>query len=109
MEEFLYLAGGIILLVLTLYDFFYTTLSGSGAAFISKTCGFVIHQLMLFLERNISRKVFRFSGMMVNLSILTVWVLLVWLGLFLVFSYNPEAETNSSGRVASGVESVPLR
>ena len=42
--------------------------------------------------------------MFVNLTVLFVWVLLVWLGLFLVFSYNPEAITNNNGREATTVE-----
>lgn len=42
--------------------------------------------------------------MLVNLAVLVVWLLLVWLGLFLVFSFHPEAIVNSKGSTASAVE-----
>ena len=104
MKEFLYLTIGIIILVLTFYDFFYTTLSGSGAGYLSKNCALYTHKLLLFVERKFSKKIFRISGMVVNLTILAVWVLLVWVGLFLVYSYQPEAITNSSGKVADAMD-----
>ncbi|NJW55782.1 ion channel, partial [Salinimicrobium oceani] len=50
------------------------------------------------------RKVFDYSGMIVNLAVLFVWILLVWLGLFLVYSYDPSAITNSDSRPANWVE-----
>lgn len=93
-----------MILILTFYDFFYTTLSGSGAAYLSKNVALITHKLMLFLERKFSRRIFKISGMFVNLTVLSVWVILVWFGLFLVYSYNPEAITNNSGREATTIE-----
>ena len=83
---------------------FLTTLSGSGAAYLSKNVAFITHKLMLFLERKLSKRIFKVSGMVVNLTVLSVWVIFVWLGLFLVYSYNPEAITNNSGREATTIE-----
>lgn len=102
--NYFYLVGGLIILLITIYDFFYTTLSGSGAFFISKSVSGLAHRLLLWLSRIFGRKIFSLSGMAVNLSVLSVWVILVWAGLLLVYSYNPEAITNSSGRPANTVE-----
>lgn len=104
MVENVYLILGITLLSVVSYDFFFTTLSGSGAAFLSQLFSTLAHKLQLALSSILGRKVFSLSGMLVNLTVLAMWVLLVWLGLFLVFSYNPEAIVNSSGRVASSIE-----
>ncbi|HER39816.1 MAG TPA: hypothetical protein ENO10_01175 [Salinimicrobium catena] len=42
--------------------------------------------------------------MIVNLSVLFVWIILVWLGLFLVYSYDPSGITNSDSIPATWVE-----
>ena len=104
MEEILYLISGLAILILTFHDFFYTTLSGSGAGYLSKSCALGMHKFMLFLERKFGKKIYKISGLVVNLTVLAVWVLLVWLGLFLVFSYHPEAITNNFGKEATAVE-----
>lgn len=101
MEAYTYLILGTVILLLALADFFYTTLSGSGAAFITKACAAATNKMVLTLEQKFGRKVFNISGLLVNLTVLAVWVLLVWLGLFLVFSFDAEAIVNSSDEVAS--------
>lgn len=104
MFESIFLVFGFLLLLVVGYDFFYTTLSGSGAAFLSRIFSALAHKLQLALSKIFGRKIFSLSGMLVNLFVLAIWVLLVWLGLFLVFSSNPEAIVNSNGRMASSVE-----
>ncbi|RDV10720.1 hypothetical protein DXT99_25995 [Pontibacter diazotrophicus] len=106
MEEVISLLAGIAILALAFCDFFYTTLSGSGAGYLSKPCATITHKLILYLERKFSRKVYSISGLAVNLAVLSMWVLLIWLGLFLVYSSNPEAIVNNSGRQASAVERI---
>lgn len=102
--ETLYLILGIIILIIGIYDFFFTTLSGSGAGFISKNVSYYSYRVIHFLVRFSGRRMFSYSGLMVNLMVLAVWVLLIWLGLFLVFSSNPGAIINDSGRIANGWE-----
>lgn len=104
MVENIYLILGFSLLAIVIYDFFFTTLSGSGAAFLTRLVSALAHKLQLFLSSIFGRKIFSLSGMLVNLIVLAMWVLLVWLGLFLVFSSNSGAIVNSSGRIASSVE-----
>lgn len=98
------LSLGSILLVLIICDFFFTTLSGSGAGFISKPIASLSYRTVRFFSKFFGRKIFDHSGMIVNLSVLFVWIVIVWLGLFLVYSYDPNAITNSSSRPANWVE-----
>lgn len=103
MKETFYLLAGILLLIIVGIDFFYTTLSGSGASFVTKSVSKLTHQLVLRAGKTF-RKVYSLSGMLVNLSVLAIWVFLAWLGLFLLFSFQPEAITNSKGIPATAVE-----
>ncbi|QED37131.1 hypothetical protein FK178_05135 [Antarcticibacterium arcticum] len=99
MSETLLILGFIILL-LAIHDFFYTTLSASGGGFISENVAILSDRIIQFCAGTIGRKAYDYHGLFVNLMILFVWLLLIWLGLFLVYSSNPEAITNSSGRAA---------
>ena len=99
MSETLLILGFIILLI-AIHDFFYTTLSASGGGFISENVAILSDRIIQFCAGTIGRKAYDYHGLFVNLMILFVWLLLIWLGLFLVYSSNPEAITNSSGRAA---------
>jgi hypothetical protein len=100
----LFLISGILFLLLTMYDFFFTTLSGGGAAFITRFITFLSHKLLQLGVRMFGRVVYRLSGMAVNLSVLLVWVLLIWMGLFLIFSSNPDVIVNNDNRAAGNWE-----
>ncbi|SDK72127.1 Ion channel [Salinimicrobium catena] len=102
--DVLVLSIGLLLLILIIYDFFFTTLSGSGAGFISKNVASLTYRAMRKFAGPTNRKTFEYSGMIVNLCVLFVWIVIVWAGLFLVYSYDPDAITNSSSRPANWVE-----
>ncbi len=104
MEEALYLIAGIVLLLIVFYDFFYTTLSASGAALLTKYFSMFLHRVLLRTAKIFGRKAFSLSGVWINLPMLFLWLLLIWIGLFLVFSYNPAGVVSSSGVMASAVE-----
>jgi len=91
---------GILILLLAFYDFFYTTLSGGGAAFVTKFIASSGHKLLHYGAKITGRNIYSLSGMVINLAVLVTWVILIWLGLFLVFSSNPEAIVNESARPA---------
>lgn len=100
----LYLGIGIFILLLTIYDFFFTTLSGSGAGFLSQHISISSDKIIQLVVRTFGRGVYKIHGLFINLTILAAWILLIWGGLFLVYSWDPEAITNSSGRPANLVE-----
>ena len=98
------LIAGILVLLVVIYDFFFTTLSGSGAGIISSNVSVVAHKTLQFLQRFVGRKMYSYSGLIVNLSVFFTWVLLVWFGLFLVYSSDAETIVNSQGRAANTME-----
>ena len=102
--EDLYLGIGVFILLLTIYDFFFTTLSGSGAGFISKYLSIFSDRVIQLLVNIFGRNIYKIHGLFINFTVLVVWILLIWLGLFLVYSWEPEAITNSNGRPANLVE-----
>lgn len=104
MKEITFLIAGSTIVVVTLCDFFYTTLSGNGAGFVTSTCSSLIHNFILLLEKKLGKKVLSVSGMVVTLSILIIWILSVWGGVFLVYSYDPDGIVTSSGESASLAE-----
>ncbi len=92
---------GIILLLIAIHDFFFTTLSGSGTGFISRNISVFSDKIIQLCVKLFGRKAYNYNGLFVNLMILFIWLLLIWVGLFLVFTSNPEAITNSSGKIAN--------
>lgn len=104
MVEIIYLILGILLLLVGIYDFFFTTLSGNGAGFISKMFSYYSYKAIHFFADHLGRRVFAYSGLLVNLMVLIVWIVLVWVGLYLVFSSNPEAIVDDSGNAANNWE-----
>lgn len=70
MAEQLYLFIGTIILLLAMYDFFFTTLSGSGAAFITQFISFISHKILQGIVAIIGRQGYSISGMLINLMVL---------------------------------------
>ncbi|HEY9186020.1 MAG TPA: ion channel [Salegentibacter sp.] len=97
----IYLLIGILLLLIAIHDFFFTTLSGSGTGFLSRKISVIADKLIQICVKICGRKVYNYNGLFVNLMILFSWLLLIWIGLFLIYTSNPEAITNSSGRMAN--------
>lgn len=95
---------GIVILVWVVYDFFYTTLSFSGAGSITKKSSIYLHLLIQKLLKYTGRKIYMYSGMLINLLIFVVWFGLIWGGLYFILSYDPAAITNDAGKVANNVE-----
>ncbi|MDT0677529.1 ion channel [Autumnicola musiva] len=104
MEGAIYLVLGAILLILVIYDFFFTTLSGSGAGFITKPVSVLTYKITRMIAGVMGRRVYNFSGMVVNLVVLSTWGVLVWLGLYLLYSYDPAGIVSSKNVVATDWE-----
>ncbi|HEY9185345.1 MAG TPA: ion channel [Salegentibacter sp.] len=97
----IYLLIGILLLLIAIHDFFFTTLSGSGAGILSRNISVIADKIIKIGVKVFGRSAYNYNGLFVNLLILFSWLLLIWIGLFLVYTSNPEAITNSSGRIAN--------
>lgn len=101
MEEIIYLIIGIVLLSVGFFDFFYTTLSASNSSFITSAVSRIGHSIILFAEKKFGRKVFSLSGLILNLTIILVWILIIWAGLYFLFTYDSVSIVNSDGDIAS--------
>lgn len=104
MEDYIYLIIGLMLLCIGFFDFFYTTLSASNSSFITSAVSKVIHKVILLTEKKFGRKVFALSGLILNLSIILVWILIIWAGLYFVYTYDAESILNSKGEIATSSE-----
>lgn len=104
MPEFLYLVLGALLLTVVGCDFFYTTLSGSGSGVVSRSVYFLSHKLLQLGVKLVGRRFYSLSGVVVNLMLLLVWVMLVWLGLFLIYTSDPGSIVNNDDRPADTIE-----
>lgn len=104
MNEILCLVIGFILLAFIIYDFFYTTLSTSGTGFISRGISKFSYKVIQFFAKIFGRGAYSYSGLIVNLSIFFTWIIVVWIGLFFLYSANPDAITNNQDRAANSIE-----
>ena len=91
--ETLQLIGGLLIIVLTFFDFFHTTLSGKGFGWGSKALNLIINRIII---QDRERTIFRYSGLVHLLIQTTVWLSLLILGTFLVFTSGEEMVIGSS-------------
>nr|MBI1230314.1 hypothetical protein [Cytophagales bacterium] len=98
------LIAGIVMLTIVSYDFFFTTLSGTGTSFITRGVSSFVHKASLYSIRIFNRKLMRHFGMLMNLLVLFVWIFLFWIGIFLVFSYDPTSIITKDNHVATAME-----
>ncbi|WP_424494521.1 ion channel [Salinimicrobium sp. GXAS 041] len=81
-QEILIMSGGFILMGVTFYDFFHTTLSGNGYWYIS---GSINKWLSRIILTNKSRSIFNFSGLIHLLVTTLCWLALLTGGAYLIF------------------------
>jgi hypothetical protein len=101
MAEAFYLIIGFVILLTVSFDFFYTTLSGNGAAFFTSSLQALLHRFQLLLLPIVGRRVFTLSGVFINLGVLVFWVISIWVALFLVFSSDPDAIVHTTNLQAA--------
>ena len=104
MADELYWIFGAALLLFVFYDFFYTTLSGSGAAILTRGVSLTAQGIIQFGVKIFGRKTYNLSAVLINCMMLAVWVILIWIGLYLVFSSSPSAITDEANIPASATE-----
>jgi hypothetical protein len=76
MFEYIFiLTSRLILLFFGFYDFLYTTISVSSASLLTKITGNFIQKIIKILSKIVGRKAFNYCGMMVNISLMIVWIL----------------------------------
>lgn len=105
--SFIILVSGILLVTVTALDFFYTTLSFNGAGPINKAATATLSSFFLFLADVFSnRRILKFSGLSHILMSISLWVLLLWIGLFLILSSAESAVVHSSSRAPANLVNI---
>lgn len=87
------IALGLFIISITFLDFFHTTLSGNGFGFLSGLSNRLLNRIILL---NKNRKIFLFSGMIHLLSTVFLWLFLLYLGAFLIFSSGEDMVVNGT-------------
>lgn len=91
--QILQIVFGLFLILVSFLDFFHTTLSGNGFGWISKSVNFLLNRVILL---NQERTIFNYSGLLHLLVTTFVWLLLLFLGAFLVFTSGDEMVISAS-------------
>lgn len=100
----LFLILGIVVTSITAFDFFYTTVSINGAGILAQQVSSGIAGLFLWLNRKTpGRRLFQFSGMTHILTLVTLWLMLLWLGFFLLLMGDPNSVIHASNGSTPGI------
>lgn len=95
---------GLLLIFLTAYDFFDTTLSSNGSGFITHRVSHGIWQLLLRISQaRDSPHILKRAGISVILSLIALWLGLLWLGLFLLLVGDSDSVVTSSKSIPATV------
>jgi hypothetical protein len=89
----LQIAVGTLLIIFTFLDFFHTTLSGNGFGWLSGKINRGLNEIIL---QNRSKSIFRFSGLIHLLVTTFVWLFLLFLGTFIIFTSSQDMVVESS-------------
>jgi len=103
MHEF-YLILGIAIVIITACDFFYTTVSFNGAGVVARNTSLALAAVFLWgNERTKHRKLFRYSGLTHILTLILLWIGLLWAGFFLLLMSDPGSvvEAGSGSRASA--------
>jgi hypothetical protein len=102
--NYIMLISGIVILILITLDFMYTTLSTNGVGLISGPITTSIWRILLWSSRGKGKnKILNFSGVICILTILTVWILFLWLGNTLIFASDPTSILHTQTHVPATI------
>lgn len=99
MEAILIIIGVIILLV-TFFDFFHTTLSGNGFWFISDRVNAFLSAIIL---KNKSKSIFDYSGLIHLLGTTFTWLFFLIFGTFIIFLAGEEMVVNANTKIPATI------
>lgn len=98
-----YLIAGIILIFITATDIVYTVLSSNGAGYFSKYAMKYIAAVFQYPARRTgSRNILKCAGVSVLSIITIIWILILWLGVFLIFLSDQNSVLDSKTLVPAG-------
>lgn len=99
----IYLIAGIIIIFVAATDIIYTVLSSNGAGYFSKYAMRYIASVFQLLARQTgSREILKFAGVSLLSIITIIWILLLWLGVFLIFLSDQNSVLDSTTLIPAG-------
>ena len=84
---------GLAIIVFTYLDFFHTTLSGNGFGIFSRIINQILNRIFI---QNRARTIFKFSGLTHLLVTTFLWMLLLFIGAYTVFTSGEEMVVNGT-------------
>lgn len=92
---------GILLLLLTLLDALWTTVSPSGAAPLTALVCRTLWSLASRLPTSLQRRVAPATGTIILLSVILLWIVMLWTGWWLLFSADADAVVHSHSQMSA--------
>lgn len=93
---------GLVIVAVTAFDLIYTTFAPRGAGLISGPVTVVIWRLFYHICRiTKSKAALTGAGIVIIFSILMTWVVLLWMGNFLIFSGDNQSVVDATTQVAA--------
>ena len=84
---------GLGIIIFTYLDFFHTTLSGNGFGYFSRIINQLLNRIII---QNRSRKIFKYSGITHLLTTTFIWMLMLFLGAYAVYTSGEEMVVNGT-------------
>ena len=94
--ELLLLIIGFLILISTFLDFFHTTLSGQGFGWMTGKINRFLGRLIL---QNRKTFIFKYSGILHLLFTTLFWLLMLFLGAYIIYSSSPEMVITSDSKI----------
>lgn len=99
---FFFLLAGVALVLLTMVDALWTTVTAAGGGPLTRRLSHFLWRIVRRVHRRFGiHALLTFSGATILLSALGVWITLLWAGYVLIFSAEPGAIVHSQGEAAA--------
>lgn len=89
--NFYILITGLTILFFILFDIYYTALGLSGGGILSRLIGRLIWNITIKNKSNLRSTFLPHIGVLILISILSFWILITWIGVFLIFSAKTDS------------------
>lgn len=102
MDNYLYLIGGILIILLVFIDFGVTVFVPKGAGFLTQSVTTVSAKFFKLISGNIGRtKILEYKPLFIILGMIMVWILGFWLGFTLIYASDIDSVVHSQTKEIS--------
>lgn len=102
--DWLILIGGIFLIVIAYLDILQTAIEHQGAGILSNRLGSSLWTILLWLAGKNGRKpLLNSAGLIIVTTIISTWIVLIWIGYTMVFTFQTDSIVHSQSRLPADV------